>query len=110
MATKFTPSIKPASIIDRLGEIKAQISDLQAIEKELLAQVKLDAATTGETEYDGEWFRASIITVASRDTLDPKAAEAKLRDLGVDGRWFSKNQKTVAGYTTVRIAARKTAR
>jgi hypothetical protein len=110
MATKFAPTIQPASIIDRLGEIKAQIADLQAIEKDLLAQIKLDAANTGETAYDGEWFRATIINVAERATLDPKAAEEKLRELGVDGRWFSKNQKTISGYTTVRIAARKTAR
>jgi len=110
MATKFAPTIKPASIIDRLGEIKAQIADLTALEKELTAQIKAEAASTGSTEFDGEWFRAAVVTVAARDTLDPKAAEAKLRELGVDGRWFSKNQKTVAGYTTVRIAARKTAR
>jgi hypothetical protein len=110
MATKFAPVIKAASIIDRLGEIKAQIADLQTIERELTDKIKLDAATRGETEYDGEWFRATVITVADRESLDPKAAEAKLRELGVDGRWFSKHQKVTRGYVSVRIAARKNAR
>ena len=45
--------------------------------------------------------------MAERQSLDVKAAEAKLRDLGVDGRWFSKNQKTTKGYTTVKVVARK---
>jgi hypothetical protein len=45
--------------------------------------------------------------VAERQSLCPKAAEAKLRELGVDGRWFSKNQKTTKGYTALKIAARK---
>ena len=45
--------------------------------------------------------------IAERSSLDPKAAEAKLRELGVDGRWFSKNQKIIKGYTTVKVVARK---
>ena len=48
-----------------------------------------------------------VSTVAERQSLDPKAAEAKLRELGVDGRWFSKNQKTTKAYTTVKVVARK---
>ncbi len=45
--------------------------------------------------------------VAERQSLDAKAAEVKLRELGVDGRWFSKNQKVSKGYTTVKVVARK---
>jgi len=51
--------------------------------------------------------RATVSDVAERQSLCPKAAEAKLRELGVDGRWFSKNQKTTKGYTTVKVVARK---
>ena len=49
----------------------------------------------------------AVSEVAERLSLCPKAAEAKLRDLGVDGRWFSKNQKVAKGYTVLKIVARK---
>ena len=62
---------------------------------------------TGDTAIDGSLFRATVSEVAERQSLDAKAAEAKLRELGVDGRWFSKNQKTSKGYTTVKVVARK---
>jgi hypothetical protein len=48
-----------------------------------------------------------VSEIAERTSLCPKAAEAKLREMGVDGRWFSKNQKTTKGYTTVKVVARK---
>ena len=47
-------------------------------------------------------LRWSIATVSMGGTL-----EAKLRELGVDGRWFAKNQKVAKGYTTVKVVARK---
>jgi hypothetical protein len=92
------------STVDRLGEIKAQIADLQAIEKQLVEAIK----EQGVGNHQGEWFAASVIQIDERFSLDAKAAEAKLRELGVDGRWFAKNQKRTSGYTTVRVNARKT--
>jgi len=109
MTTSFATAAN-TSTVDRLGEVKAQIADLQLIEKQLVNELKAQAAETGEYSIDGEWFRATISDVAPRSTLDVKAAEAKLRELGVDGRWFSKNQKVVAGYTAIRVAGRKTVR
>ena len=106
MTTSFAATTN-TSIVDRLGEVKAQIADLQLIEKRLVSELKEQAAQTGEYAIDGSWFRASISEVAPRSSLDVKAAEAKLRQLGVDGRWFAKNQKITAGYTAVRIAGRK---
>lgn len=92
-----------AAAVDQLGSIKARIAELKAEEARLTALV----ANSGELEIDGSIFRATVSTVAERQSLDPKAAEAKLRELGVDGRWFSKNQKTSKAYTTVRVVARK---
>lgn len=92
-----------SAIVDRLGDIKAQIAQLKAVEADLVARL-IDA---GEDAIDGRFFRATVSHVAERQSLDAKAAEAKLRDLGVDGRWFSKNQKTAKGYTTVKVVARK---
>lgn len=91
------------SPIDELGRIKAQIADLKRIESELTEQVK----NFGAGAHEGDEYRATISRVAESSSLDPKAAEAKLRELGVDGRWFSKNQKIRSGYTSVRVVARK---
>lgn len=96
-------AITPISPVDRLGDIRAEIARLKEVEAFLIDEVK----SLGEGAHEGDAYRAAVSTVADRKTLDPKAAEAKLRDLGVDGRWFSKNQKLVKGYTTVRVSARK---
>jgi hypothetical protein len=92
-----------SSAIDQLGMIKARIAELKVDEARLTALVQ----QSGQTAYDGRLFRATVSEVAERKSLDGKAAEAKLRELGVDGRWFSKNQKTTKAYTTVKIVARK---
>jgi hypothetical protein len=89
--------------VDRLGEVKAEIARLTQIAKFLEGEIK----DLGAGAHDGDTFRANVIEVAERNSLDAKAAEAKLRDLGVDGRWFAKNQKVTKGYVTVRVVARK---
>lgn len=89
--------------IDRLGFIRAQLAELKDMEAELVNQLKAEPAGA----YEGNFFRATISVVAERETLDAKAAEEKLRELGVDGRWFSRNMKVVSGYTTVKVVARK---
>jgi hypothetical protein len=104
MATNPNTIDFTTAIVDRLGDIKAQIADLKKIEADLVERVT-DAA--GEDAIDGRFFRATVSQVAERSSTDPKAMEAKLRELGVDGRWFSKNQKVSKGYTTVKVVARK---
>lgn len=91
------------AVVDRLGEVKAEIARLKELEAELAARL----IESGETAIDGSLFRATVVTTAESSSLDPKAAEAKLRELGVDGRWFSKNQKVRKGSTSVRVVARK---
>jgi len=89
--------------IDRLGQICAQMAELKELEASLVSEVK----ALGAGAYEGALFRATVSQVSDRETLDTKAAEEKLRELGVDGRWFSKNMKVVAGYTAVKVVARK---
>ena len=101
MATVAT--INPVSPVDRLGEIKAEIARLKEIEAFLTEEVK----AFGPGAHDGDAYRAAVSQVAERQSLDVKAAEAKLRELGVDGRWFSKHMKTTKGYTAVKITARR---
>jgi hypothetical protein len=102
MAT-VAATISNISPVDRLGDIKAEIARLKEIEAFLTDEIK----NLGAGAHDGGLFRATVSDVAERQSLCPKAAEAKLRELGVDGRWFSKNQKTTKGYTTVKVVARK---
>lgn len=92
-----------AAAVDQLGAVKARISELKK-EEARLAEI---VANSGIDAIDGSIFRATVVVTSDRQTLDAKAAEAKLRELGVDGRWFSKNQKTVKGSTSVRVVARK---
>jgi hypothetical protein len=103
MATQFNTIDLAGSVVDRLGDIKAQIAELKAIEANLIGIL----VNGGEAAVDGNTFRATVSSVAERSSLCAKAAEAKLRELGVDGRWFSKNQKVTKGYTTVKVVARK---
>ena len=96
-------TITNVSPVDRLGDIKAQIADLKAVEAFLIEEIK----AMGAGAHDAAFYRATVSTVAERQAPDPKAMEAKLVELGVDGRWFSRNMKTTAGYTTVKVVARK---
>ena len=103
MATQFNTIDLAGSVVDRRGDIKARIAGLKAIEANLIGVL----VNGGEGAVEGTTFRATVSTVAERSSLDAKAAEAKLREMGVDGRWFSKNQKVTKGYTTVKVVARK---
>ena len=103
MATNANTIDLAGSVVDRLGDIKAQIAELKQVEANLIALL----INTGDTVIEGSNYRAAVSTTADRQSLDPKAAEAKLRELGVDGRWVSKNQKTTRGSTSVRVSARK---
>lgn len=103
MATNPNTIDLAANVVDRLGTIKAQIAELKRVEANLTELL----VNSGDGVVDGGIFRATISEVAGRVSLDAKAAEAKLRELGVDGRWFSKNQKVGKAYTTVRVVARK---
>jgi hypothetical protein len=96
-------AIRNVNPVDALGEIRAQIAALKESEEIYLAQIK----EAGVGSHDGSLFRASVSAVDDRESLDPKAMEAKLRELGVDGRWFTRNTKTTKGYVTVRVTARK---
>lgn len=102
MATAPVTNLSVA-VVDRLGEVKAEIARLKEVEAQLAARL----IESGEDAVDGGLFRATIVRTAESTSLDVKAAEAKLRELGVDGRWFSKNQKVRKGSISVRVVARK---
>lgn len=85
--------------IAKLVDIRNQIAQLQNLEKALAEEIK----SLGEGRYEQGSHAATVYTVADRESYDAKAMEAKLRELGVDNRWFSKNTKTTRGYTALKI-------
>ena len=85
--------------ITKLVDIRNQITQLQNLEKMLAEEIKC----LGEGRYEQGSHAATVYTVADRASLDAKAMEAKLREMGVDNRWFSKNTKTTRGYTALKI-------
>lgn len=88
--------------IDRLGALKAQITALTDEAKPLEADIK----KMGPGTHSGQLFDANVAQVDPSTGPDPVAMEAKLRQLGVDDRWFSRNQKVKAGYLRLTVKAR----
>lgn len=82
--------ITAISPVDRLGALRAQIAELEAAEKVLVDEIK----SWGAGAYEADLFCATVADVAGRESLDAKAMEEKLRELDVDGRWFSRHTKT----------------
>lgn len=97
------PDRSLADFVDQLGDIKAQIADLKRVEDEIVGILRAKGAGT----YEGGLFRAAVSQTADAVSIDPKAMEEKLRELGVDGRWFSRHEKVRAGTLTVRVSARR---
>lgn len=89
--------ITATSPVDRLGALNAQIAELQAKAKILSDEIK----GWGAGRHEGELFSATVAEIPGRETIDAKAMQAKLEELGVDGRWFSKHTKV--GAASVRL-------
>jgi hypothetical protein len=82
----LTTALSP---VDRLGALRAQIAELSAVEKVLVEEIK----SWGPGIHEAELFSATVAEILGRETLDVHACEEKLRELGVDGRWFAKHTK-----------------
>jgi len=87
--------------IVQLAEIRKQIAELANLEKALTEEIK----SLGAGRYEQGDYAATVYSVADRSNPDAKAMEAKLRELGVDNRWFAKNQKVTRGYTALKLTA-----
>lgn len=60
----------------------------------------------GAGKHEGQLFLATVSDVEESESYDAAAMEAKLRELGVDNRWFNKNKKIKAGYRKVLVKSR----
>jgi hypothetical protein len=93
-------SLDLARVVDQLGAVKAQIADLQKIEKELKAEL----AGTGFSFVDGAQYRASIHW-QSHTSIDWRAI----------AEHFNPSRQLVTAHSShgdlspvVRVSARKT--
>ena len=105
MATVFSRAHN-LTTIDQLGEVKSQIADLTAVADKLAAEIK----DLGAGSHDGDLFTATVSVIDDRFSADPKAVAAKL--LSVLGEksfasFVAAHQKKTSGYTTLKLAARK---
>ena len=94
--------ITATSPVDRLGAINAQIKDLQDKAAILADEIK----GWGAGRHEGELFAATVSDVPARESVDPKAMQAKLVELGVDGRWFAKHLKTTKASVRLSVTDR----
>lgn len=92
-------SVHPA---DRLGALNAQIKDLTNEADECKSELK----DMGVGKHEGQLFAATVSEVAESESYDAAAMEEKLRDLGVDDRWFKRHVKVKAGYLRVSVKDR----
>lgn len=93
------------STIDQLGELKAQIADLQALADKLSLEIK----DMGPGKHEGDLFSATVSKVEDAWSADPKAISKKLQELmgaAAFDRFCAANQKKRAGYTSLTLSAR----
>jgi len=91
--------------IDQLGELKAQIADLQTVADRLADNIK----EMGAGKHDGELFSATVTKVEESWSADPKAIAAELKRLmGVEAfdRFCAANLKKREGYTSLKLTSR----
>lgn len=77
--------IIPVSPVDRLGKLRAQIANLQAEEKKLVAEIK----GWGPGAYEGALFNATVFEVEGRETFDRAKVERRLLQLGASLEWVA---------------------
>lgn len=93
------------TIVDTLGNLKAQIAALKAQED----GIKADLIGTGLAAIDGVLFRATISTTDRRVTSAEKLAKL-LAERGVDPDLIAQaaiDASTYTSTTTLRVVARK---
>jgi hypothetical protein len=99
MKNEFTP----AQIVDRLGHLKAELAELENLEKSL----KADLILTGQPEISGELFRATVSHCVGRELINWRALA---EHLGATEALIHEFTETGMPYSVVRVGARKGAK
>jgi len=90
------------SQIDRLGELKAIMADLQAEYDQIADSLRAQGAGT----HEGRMFKAVVSEEALTTTFDAAAAKAKLLEAGVAQSWIDGNVKVSVRKASVSVRAR----
>jgi hypothetical protein len=88
------------AVVDKLGDVQAQIAQLKLTE----AMLKDAVIQLGEGAHEGHVFRATV-TSTIRETLPISDAREKLIDLGCSTQWFTAHT-VMTPVVTVRVGAR----
>lgn len=90
-----------ANDIDTLGDLLAQIADLQARADAIKDAIKDQASLTGDKVFEGSYFRATYIE-SNRSSVDYKALT---KDLGITAEQIALYTKTAAVFS-VKVTSR----
>lgn len=90
-----------ANDIDTLGDLLAQISDLQAKADAIKDRIKDEASLSGDKVFEGAYFRATY-SESNRSSVDYKALT---KDLGITAEQLAPYTKTTAVFT-VKVTSR----
>lgn len=74
-----TSQLSTAALVDQLGELKAQQSELAKTEKSLKDAIAKRMGRSNSNELEGELFRVVRVT-ATRETLDTEEVKRLLAD------------------------------
>jgi hypothetical protein len=110
----FVPQVNPqgyiARVVDKLGEIKADLAILKGVEEDCKVSLINEAHAPSEA-FEGNLFRA-VVSFGSKRVVDYKAILDEL----VEGRYIdqvslqrimSKHIEVAEGVPSVRVSARK---
>lgn len=95
---------KLGTLVDRLGQVKADIADLKANESSLRDQIVAELTSLGEKEFDGELFHA-IMSQGDVKQVDWKAVVAALPSSARLTRLINANT-SVEERTTLKVNSR----
>jgi hypothetical protein len=97
------PSVSPvpsaADAVDQLGYIRAQIADLQAIEKTLKAAIE----AAGTPRIEGRLYKAAVILSPGRISTDWKAVAEHFNP---SRQLITAHTSQGAAFSAIRISAR----
>lgn len=89
-----------AALVDQLASVKAQLSDLKALEDQLKAAL----VESGQVAIDGSAHRATVSHCAGRESIDWQAIAARFNP---SRQLITAHTSTGAPYDVVRVSARK---
>lgn len=88
-------------VVDRLGEIAAQISTLKTEEKALKAEL----AASGVIHHEGQEYRAAVSLISGKVNIDWRAVAERFQPSRQLVRAYT---STIDDHYVVRVSARKT--